>query len=248
MEDYKQILELLKRLQDLQLEAIRLRDAIARTPGEIEALEREAEEGVEAVERAQEALRAEEKANHQLEQELGAMQDKLDHSNEQMLKVKTNEQLWALQKEVTFAKDKISDIETRIIESMERLDAARGTLEEAERERERLSEENRKEISERERRLVEMESELEEVTRAQQVLHQDIPEQHQKIFYRVQAAKGGIAVAEARDGVCQACNVRIRPQIFMEIRHFEGIYQCDNCGRILIYDEEPPLENPSQIA
>ena len=248
MEDYKQILELLKRLQDLQLEAIRLRDAIARTPGEIEALEREAEEGVEAVERAQEALRAEEKANHQLEQELGAMQDKLDHSNEQMLKVKTNEQLWALQKEVTFAKDKISDIETRIIESMERLDDARGTLEEAERERERLSEENRKEISERERRLVEMESELEEVTRAQQVLHQDIPEQHQKIFYRVQEAKGGIAVAEARDGVCQACNVRIRPQIFMEIRHFEGIYQCDNCGRILIYDEEPPLENPSQIA
>ena len=248
MEDYKQILELLKRLQDLQLEAIRLRDAIARTPGEIEALEREAEEGVEAVERAQEALRTEEKANHQLEQELGAMQDKLDHSNEQMLKVKTNEQLWALQKEVTFAKDKISDIETRIIESMERLDDARGTLEEAERERERLSEENRKEISERERRLVEMESELEEVTRAQQVLHQDIPEQHQKIFYRVQEAKGGIAVAEARDGVCQACNVRIRPQIFMEIRHFEGIYQCDNCGRILIYDEEPPLENPSQIA
>ena len=248
MEEYKQILELLKRLQDLQLEAIRLRDAIARTPGEIEALEREAEEGVEAVERAEEHLRTEEKANHQLEHELAAMQDKLDHSNDQMLKVKTNEQLWALQKEVTFAKEKISDIETRLIESMERLDSARVALDEAQRERERLNEENRKEIAEREKRLVKMKAELAEVTGAQEALHKDIPEQHQRVFYRVQEAKGGIAVAEARDGICQGCNVRIRPQIFMEIRHFEGIYQCDNCGRILIYDEEPPLENPSQIA
>ena len=45
----------------------------------------------------------------------------------------------------------------------------------------------------------------------------------------------GLAVAEARDGLCTVCHVRLRPQIFNEVRRNDSIIQCDSCTRILYF-------------
>ena len=52
-----------------------------------------------------------------------------------------------------------------------------------------------------------------------------------------------IAVAEARDGLCVVCHVRLRPQVFNEVRRNDGIVQCDSCTRILYY--VPPAAQAS---
>jgi len=247
-EDYRRIVALLKQLQDFQLEAIRLDNEIAATPGRISELEEQTEAGAAEVERATEEQREEQKKNHQLESELAALQDKLSHYEDQILKVKTNEQLWALQKEVDFSKNKISEAETQIIESMELLDSAAERLAEALKERERLNIENKQKISELEKNLEKMQEQLEHVSRGQDQLKQDIPEEYIGLFNQLKKAKGGIVVAEAVDGTCQACNYRIRPQVYLDIKHSKGIYQCDNCRRVLFFEEEPPLENPAQQA
>jgi predicted nucleic acid-binding Zn-ribbon protein len=44
-----------------------------------------------------------------------------------------------------------------------------------------------------------------------------------------------VAVAEARDGLCTICHVRLRPQVFNEVRKNESIIQCDSCRRILYF-------------
>ncbi len=44
-----------------------------------------------------------------------------------------------------------------------------------------------------------------------------------------------IAVAEARDGICTICHVRLRPQVFNTVRRNEEIVQCDTCNRILYF-------------
>ena len=41
------------------------------------------------------------------------------------------------------------------------------------------------------------------------------------------------AVSEIRDGHCQACQVRLRPQLIMEARKGERVLQCESCSRIL---------------
>ena len=55
------------------------------------------------------------------------------------------------------------------------------------------------------------------------------------IFERVAQRRNGIAVAEARGGICTICHVRLRPQVFNTVRRNEQIIQCDSCNRILYF-------------
>jgi predicted nucleic acid-binding Zn-ribbon protein len=45
----------------------------------------------------------------------------------------------------------------------------------------------------------------------------------------------GIAIAEARDGICTICHVRLRPQVFNNILKNDQIIQCDSCNRIMYH-------------
>ena len=47
--------------------------------------------------------------------------------------------------------------------------------------------------------------------------------------------RNGIAVAEARDGICTICHVRLRPQVFNTVLRNDQIIQCDSCQRILYF-------------
>ncbi|MFQ5790392.1 MAG: C4-type zinc ribbon domain-containing protein, partial [Acidobacteriota bacterium] len=59
-------------------------------------------------------------------------------------------------------------------------------------------------------------------------------------YRRLARTRGGIAVAEAKDAHCQLCHVRLRPQVYGEVRMGEKILRCDSCGRILYYLGAPP--------
>ena len=50
-----------------------------------------------------------------------------------------------------------------------------------------------------------------------------------EMFEHVAKQRKGVAVAEARDGMCTVCHVRLRPQVFNEVRRNEAIIQCDSC-------------------
>ena len=65
-----------------------------------------------------------------------------------------------------------------------------------------------------------------------------------QIFERVAHGRKGVAVAEARDGLCVVCHVRLRPQIFNEVRRNDHLIQCDSCTRILYYVPPAPAHAP----
>ena len=66
------------------------------------------------------------------------------------------------------------------------------------------------------------------------------------IFFRAMSVSASFAaesvVSAARDYVCEVCKVRIRPQVFQEIKKNDQIIACDACQRIL-YDPEN-LDHP----
>ena len=66
-----------------------------------------------------------------------------------------------------------------------------------------------------------------------------IPEDKLDLYGRV-AKQRGSGAAEARDGMCQACHVRMRLQIWVEVKKNEQILQCESCSRILYYEPPPP--------
>jgi len=51
-----------------------------------------------------------------------------------------------------------------------------------------------------------------------------------------------MAVAEVREGLCTACNVLLRPQVYNEVRTNEVLLTCENCNRIIYYAEPAPAQ------
>ena len=47
--------------------------------------------------------------------------------------------------------------------------------------------------------------------------------------------RNGVGIAEAKDGICTICHVRLRPQVFNTVRRNDDITQCDSCNRILYF-------------
>ena len=66
------------------------------------------------------------------------------------------------------------------------------------------------------------------------------------LFERLAHGRRGLAMAEARDGLCTVCHVRLRPQVFNQARRNAGIVQCDSCTRILYYVPVAPAASPQQ--
>jgi len=62
-------------------------------------------------------------------------------------------------------------------------------------------------------------------------------------LYEGKIAELESAVAEAKDGGCTVCHVRMRPQMFNEVRRNEAVVQCENCQRILYYVPAPASQS-----
>ena len=71
-----------------------------------------------------------------------------------------------------------------------------------------------------------------------------------KMFEQVARKRNGVAVAEARDGICTICHVRLRPQVFNNVRRNDAIVQCDSCQRILYFVPAPttPAGTPDSVS
>ena len=68
------------------------------------------------------------------------------------------------------------------------------------------------------------------------------------IFERIAHGRKGQAMAEAREGLCTVCHVRLRPQIFNQARRNDSIIQCDSCTRILYFVPVPTPVAPEQAS
>jgi hypothetical protein len=55
------------------------------------------------------------------------------------------------------------------------------------------------------------------------------------LFERVSKHRKGLAMSEAREGLCTQCHVRLRPQVYNELRRNESVMQCESCSRILYF-------------
>ena len=179
-----------------------------------------------------------------LESNIQDLEQKNSKYRGQLTDVKTNEQYKALLHEIEFNEQQIKKIEDNILGVMEE--------EELLRQESRASEERLK----REKNLVEVEKKT-----AETEAHQDklalfmLEEQRQSIlqsvekavleaYVRISSFRKGIALARAYQESCQACHVRIRPQLLSHVMTGDSIITCDSCSRILYWEPDAPYEIP----
>jgi len=222
-------------LQDLELNIANLQKQSSEIPGKIVNLENELTRI--RSEHDQEVARAKDLANKRrtFEGEVEMLQTKLSRFKDQLMTVKTNKEYTAMLHEIQMAEDQIRNEEDKILDIMELTENMEQDLRKAEQEMLKKSAEIQEEI----RRTTESEpllkSELarlqEESIKMETTIEKDLLSRYRRI---AKACKG-VALAEARDELCSACHVRIRPQMYAELIRTENIYSCDSCSRILFH-------------
>lgn len=233
-------LERLIALQHIDLTVADARRRLAAEPERLQALDARLETARRAVASAKERLAENQGVRRQLEKEVAVHQGRLSKFREQAMEVKTNQEYHAVQKEIGFAEDEVKALEDRVLERMLEGDELAAALKRAEAE---LATEQK--AIEAERRqlaadLVELRASIDRLAVDRAALVGAIEPGVLATFELVAGRRNGVAVAEAREGHCTICHVRLRPQVFNSIRRNDEIIQCDSCQRILYFSPAAP--------
>ncbi len=228
-------LDRLIRLQDIETRATAAQKRIAEAPGEIAALDARLTASREAVAAAKQALAESQAARRTLDRDLITAQQRLGKYKEQLMEVKTNAEYHAMQHQIESANVEVGKTEELILVNMLQADELTAGLKSAEATlkadegalaKERAS--IQADAAERQRVLAASEHE-------RSALLPEISRDHLDMFERVSNARQGIAVAQAIDGHCSICHVRLRPQVYNTILKNDAIVQCDHCQRVLYF-------------
>jgi len=219
--------------------------------GSLREMEAERMRGPDRLSTLEEAFRAAEAevgaAKHRYEQlklerahgelDLKTLEAKLTKFQGQLMGVRSSKEYSAALKEIDSVKSEISRLEDEVLAKMEEMTALEKDVPEAEA---RIAEERARYEATRaslEQELASLDSRLADLDARRRQIAKAIPEEVLEAFNRVTRARGGIAVVRTTEAVCPACNVRIRMQVFAQIRRGESLVVCDSCRRFLYYEE-----------
>lgn len=222
-------------LQELDSVAERDRRRIADLPTAQQALDARLETATAAVDAVKQRIVVNQTARREIEKDLAVVQGRLSKYKNQLMEVKTNKEYQAMQKEMAAAEEEISTQETRMLERMEESDGLTRELKAAEAalksEQAAVSAQKRALDAER----LEAERELQKVLGERSGVVAQLSREALMLFERIAHGRRGIAVAEARDGLCTLCHVRMRPQTYNDVRRNDMLVQCESCTRILYF-------------
>jgi uncharacterized protein len=165
---------------------------------------------------------------------------------EQSGAVKTNEAYKALQHEIANAEAEVAKAEDRQLEIMmagedseRRLKSAETALKQAE---QSIASERKEIQTQHAAKKKELDTAIAERERA----IVPVPEDLRDLYERIAKRHHGVALAEARDGQCRGCGMRVLPHILQQLIQDanDELFRCESCGLILYSLEPIPARNP----
>ena len=225
-------------LQHLDIEIKRLNQEIAAVPARQQEIEHRFADSVKEFLDLKLKLADAETEKRRLESDLELEQQKHQKFKNDLMKATNEKEYTTAVREIDVARKAVSSLETEILKLMERIE----TLEKQVKQRSPEIESRRIEIDEQISRWSEAavsdQQRLEHLLPQRIILIESLSPDARGNYERLSKMRSGFALAEARDYSCQVCRMKIRPQVFNDIRRGETIITCESCGRILYFRVE----------
>ena len=228
-------------LQRLETQIADARAAIAAHPQKLAEADAQLAAATHVLDEAKNRLKDNQEARRALDKDVALYQGRLSKFRDQQSAVKTNKEYQALGHEIETAQHDLGAVEMKVIERMVEADTIAADVKQAE----AAFAARRKEIDAQKKQMADelaaVEASLTTATEQRAALLAQMEPRLVTTFEQVARVRKGIAVTVAtRDGLCSVCHVRLRPQVFQQVRHNDAIIQCDSCQRILYYVPPPP--------
>jgi predicted nucleic acid-binding Zn-ribbon protein len=228
----------LVQLQKADAELRRVETALQEVP----RLRAEAEDRLkqerQRLDQTKEALQESQKARRQHEGGLQDLETKRSKYKGQLMDVKTNKEYTAMLHEIEGVEREIKAREDQILVEMERAESLGAELKQEETVFKSAEERHRAETRTLEEREKLLRADQARLKQGRDEVAGGLGGDLLELYGRVARLRGS-AVAEAKDEMCQVCHVKLRPQMYMDLKHNQEIVQCPACNRILYF--EPPV-------
>jgi uncharacterized protein len=240
-------LERLISLQRAENDLRRVQTELALIPQRKAELEAELSAERGRLDAAREAQGGSQKARRTHEAGLQDLEGKRSKYKGQLTDVKTNKEYTALLHEIEGVEREIRALEDKILLEMEQMEGLAADVKREEGAFKQAEEKHRAAVKVIDDRLRVLTAEAEKLKAERDQVATTVNEDLLARFERI-AKKRGTAVAEAKDGTCQECHVKLRLQLYSEIKRNEDITECPACSRILFFEPPVPVVTPETLA
>jgi len=240
-------LERLIQLQHLESAIAEARAHIAAHPQRVAEADARLAEADRVVQEATQRLKDAQKARGDNAKDAAVYQARLTKFKDQLSAVKTNREYTAMQHEIETAQKDLGVAEEKVLERMMEIDQLTAEVKQAEAAKAAQKKAVDADKAALATELASHEKTVAEKTAARAALTSSLEPRLMSLFEQVARVRKGVALSMAtRDGLCSICHVRLRPQVFQQVRTNDNVVQCDSCQRIL-YWVPPPAPSPPPV-
>jgi len=230
-------LEMLTKLQEIDQRVDQLAHSRVDLPEKIETLKGQVQELEDLIAEDQARLEQLEKDKRQEELGLQEARDELKRYQDQLYRIKTNREYDAIQAEIDAQKEKISQHEEDILNIMATSEEVTEKLDARTKELEETRTENTPQWKQLEQELLSLDDRIAAENDRRKNVTVRIDKKILKAYERIRKVKNGLGIVAIRKRACGGCFKTLPPQKIQEIRRTDRIITCENCGRILFWDE-----------
>jgi len=230
-------LEMLTKLQEIDQKIDQLAHSRVDLPEKIAILKKQVQELEDAIAEDTARLDQLEKDKRQEELSLQAAQEELKRYQAQLYRIKTNREYDAIQAEIDTQKEKISQHEESILNIMATSEEVTESLEARTKDLEQIRTENAPKWEDLEKDLSSIDDRIAAEKDQRKNMTVRIEKNILKAYERIRKVKNGMAIVAIRKRACGGCFKTLPPQKIQEIRRTDRIHTCENCGRILYWDD-----------
>jgi len=230
-------------LQRLDTSANAARKKLAEGPDREKGFDARLDAAKQRIADAKAKVAGNQEARRAIEKDIALHQGRLSKYRDQAMAVKTNQEYHAIQHEIAHAQGEVKKHEDAMLERMVEADDLSATIKAAEAQ---LAAEQKTIDADRKKAQAEdaeLQKSLDSVSAERAAIIAALDKRVLATYELAATRRGGIAVAEAKDGICTICHVRLRPQVFNDVRRNDSIVQCESCQRILYFVPAPASQS-----
>ncbi len=229
-------MEKLVTLQSVDLRIQEMEKVREEIPQRVAVLEEELKREEDGVAARQAELERLQKDRRQREKELEEEVERVKKAEARVFEIKTNKEYQAVMKEIEGAKKLNRQREEEILATLERFEEAQKQLKDAEKNLEEKKKDFDARISELKERAASFEAEMAVEVRKREEQEKGIPANILTRYHRLLDKRQGLAIARVINGVCQACHMNLRPQLYIDLQKQDTLIACPNCSRMLFWE------------
>jgi len=175
------------------------------------------------------------KERRRKEKDLEEEVDRVKKTEARVFEIKTNKEYQAVLKEIENSKKLNRQREEEILEILERHEEKQKQLQQEEKNLEAKRQEFAKQIKELKAQAASFEKEMAQQQHLRDERGKEISSTLLRKYQMLLGRRQGRAVAQVINGVCQACHMNLRPQLYIELQKQDTLILCPSCNRILVW-------------